>query len=196
MPLEHAILSVLNQQPMSGYDLKKEIDQHIGHFWSTTQSHIYKSLRQLEEDGLVSVEEIQQANRPNRKVYSVTDTGRQELEEWLKTPMECDPVREAWLMQVYFAHPLDNEQIATLFEERIQKMKAQLDRYRRNTPRPADIDLLQMENERARELWQMTVDYGTAYLQFQIAWHERALQKIKALPVSHDDRGPNGNQAL
>ena len=53
MPLSHAILGFLDYQPMSGYDLKKYFDQSVAHFWSATQSHIYKALENLENEGMV-----------------------------------------------------------------------------------------------------------------------------------------------
>ena len=58
MPLSHAILGFLDYQPMSGYDLKKYFDQSVAHFWSATQSHIYKALENLENDGMVESELI------------------------------------------------------------------------------------------------------------------------------------------
>jgi hypothetical protein len=54
MALPHAILGFLDYGPMSGYDLKKFFDQSVAHFWSATQSHIYKALENLEQTGLVS----------------------------------------------------------------------------------------------------------------------------------------------
>lgn len=184
MPLEHAILSVLKHQPMSGYDLKKKIDSSIGHFWSTTQSHIYKALRKLEDEHMVAMQEIQQKNRPNRKEYSITTEGQQELERWLSTPMECDPVREAWLMQVFFAHPLGNDQIVHLFEERIHEMEKQLTTYQAHLPQNQMIDSDPESGQRKHDLWALTYDYGIAYLQFQIDWHRKALEQICQLPES------------
>ncbi len=60
MPLSHAILGFLEYGPMSGYDLKKNFDQSVAHFWSATQSHIYKALEDLESQGLVKSQVIQQ----------------------------------------------------------------------------------------------------------------------------------------
>ena len=182
MPLEHAILSILNHEALTGYDLKKRIDASIGHFWSTTQSHIYKALRKLESDNMVSMREVLQQNRPNRKVYSITSQGQHELKQWLGKPMECDPVREAWLMQVFFSYPLENQQIISLFEERIQHMKAQLNAYAEQ-PRPTkEMDAIEGSNERVHDLWALTFDYGKAYLEFQIDWHQKALDRILNLP--------------
>lgn len=55
MPLAHAILASLDFQPMTGYDLKKFFDISVGHFWTTTQSHIYKELNDLESGEKISM---------------------------------------------------------------------------------------------------------------------------------------------
>ncbi len=72
MSLDYAILSFLNFAPMSGYDLKKLFDDSINHFWSATQSHIYRALGQMETRGWITHETIDQERHPNKKVYSIT----------------------------------------------------------------------------------------------------------------------------
>ena len=117
MSLSHAILGFLDYRPMSGYDLKKFFDQSVAHFWSATQSHIYKALETLEMDGMVELQVIQQERKPNRKQYKITEAGRAELRRWVSTPLPVEAKREAWLIQVFFAHQLTNEEIASLFEK-------------------------------------------------------------------------------
>jgi DNA-binding PadR family transcriptional regulator len=119
MPLEHAILAFLEFRPMSGYDLKKFFDVSVAHFWSATQSHIYKSLEGLEKGGWVASQFIPQEGKPNRKEYHITEAGRAELRRWLKAPLPLDPVRHAWLIQVFFSHNSSNEEIVALLEARM-----------------------------------------------------------------------------
>src|SRR4030042_2649974 len=116
MPLKHAILAFIEFKPMSVYDLKKFFDFSVPHFWSATQSHIYKSLEGLEKKGWVEAHVIQQEGRPNRKEYHITDAGRTELRRWLVTPLSIEPVREASLIQIFFSHFSTNDEIAALFE--------------------------------------------------------------------------------
>ena len=130
MPLSHAILGFLDYQPMSGYDLKKFFDQSVAHFWSATQSHIYKALENLEQDGMVESQVIQQEGKPNRKQYKITIAGRAELRRWVSTPLPVEAKREAWLIQVFFAHHLDNQEIASLFENRIERLRHSLSQCR------------------------------------------------------------------
>jgi DNA-binding PadR family transcriptional regulator len=85
--LPHAILVALCEQAGSGYELAHRFDRSIGYFWAATHQQIYKTLRTMEADGWVHVEVVPQHGRPDKKVYSVTDTGRAELNRWIAEPL-------------------------------------------------------------------------------------------------------------
>ncbi len=76
MSLKHAILGFLNYQPQTGYELKEVFDDSVQHFWSADQSQIYRTLNELMAENYVTMEVVPQDNRPNRKVYSITTSGR------------------------------------------------------------------------------------------------------------------------
>jgi PadR family transcriptional regulator AphA len=73
MSLEHAILGFLNYGPSSGYDLKKVFDVSVQHFWPADQSQIYRTLSRLEDEGWAEMELVEQEDRPDRKVYHITE---------------------------------------------------------------------------------------------------------------------------
>jgi DNA-binding PadR family transcriptional regulator len=79
MELAHAIFASLERQPMTRYDLKKFVDMSVGHFSTTMQCHIDKTLSDLEQEGWVGKKFIEQEGKPNRKKYSIIKTGRAEL---------------------------------------------------------------------------------------------------------------------
>lgn len=182
MPLEHAILAFIEYHPMSGYDLKKFFDVSIAHFWSTTRSHIYKSLEGLETKGWAEAQIIQQEGKPNRKEYQITAEGRAELRRWLVTPLPIEPVRDATMIQVFFSHFSTNEEIAALFEARMQEVQARLQILRTVAQAAIDENAHQIGIERARQLWQVTLDYGIAYYEFELAWQTKAIEMVRNLP--------------
>src|SRR5512139_1650768 len=102
MSLEFAILGFLNYHPYTGYDLKKIFDSSIRHFWPADQSQIYRTLAHLTDQGYVEMEKIPQADRPDRKVYHITDGGRAELLRWLSASPPLGEPRSAPLVQVFF----------------------------------------------------------------------------------------------
>jgi PadR family transcriptional regulator, regulatory protein AphA len=183
MPLEHAILAFIEFAPMSGYDLKKFFDASVAHFWSATQSHIYKSLEGLEKKGWAEAHVIQQEGKPNRKVYQITDAGRAELRRWLVTPLPMDPVRESSLIQIFFSHFSTNDEIAALFEIRMKQIREQINTLRTVAQVAIDENAKRVGVERARQLWQITLDYGIDYYEFELAWHEKTLNTIRNLPA-------------
>jgi PadR family transcriptional regulator, regulatory protein AphA len=208
MPLAHAILASLDFQPMSGYDLKKFFDQSAGNFWSATQSHIYKALNELEERGWADKQLIPQAGRPNRYEYSITPTGQEELRRWLTTPLPLAPVREAWLIQIFFSHKSTNAEIAALLQARLAAIRQALAAFRgaaEGTPSadgapptdsmPSSGSLPPIPPpglERAYALWQITADYGAAFYEFDLRWHEQILERVRRLPpLSNPDDEPS-----
>lgn len=182
MPLKHAILAFLDLSPMSGYDLKKNFDHSVGHFWSASQSHIYKALEGVQQKGWAEVELVLQEGKPNRKDYQITSAGRAELRRWLITPLPLEPVREAWLIQIFFSHGLSNEEIAQLLESRMDAMRAGLEALRAEGQAAIDEAADQVGVERARQLWQLTLDYGIDYYEAELVWHEKTLARVRELP--------------
>jgi DNA-binding PadR family transcriptional regulator len=181
VPLSHAILGFLEYRPMSGYDLKKHFDRSVAHFWSATQSHIYRALENLENEGRVSSQVIQQEGKPNQKQYKITEAGRTELRRWLTTPLPVDHPRSAWLIQIFFAHNLANEEIASLFETRIEYLRGYLSQLQ-EAQQTMDENYKKMDMQRPQHLWQLTLDYGIDYYRNEISWLEKNLPFVRKLP--------------
>jgi PadR family transcriptional regulator, regulatory protein AphA len=182
MPLEHAILAFLEQAPMSGYDLKKYFDQSIAHFWSASQSHIYKALDNLEKKGWLTCKLIPQEGKPNRKEYDITALGHAELRRWLTTPLPFEQVRVGWLIQIFFSQGSNNEEIAALLEAHIEEFRRRLAVYNTVAQAAIDENACRLGLERPRELWQITLDYGIAHYEHELAWHEQILARVRRLP--------------
>ncbi|NJN85635.1 MAG: PadR family transcriptional regulator [Leptolyngbyaceae cyanobacterium SL_7_1] len=120
MSLAYVILGLLQQEERTGYDLKVGcFDQCIAHLWQADQAQIYRTLDRLEVQGWICCTIKIQHDRPNRKVYHITETGKAELNQWLQTHQPLPVLREPLLMQLYFAAELPNEAIATLLEQEL-----------------------------------------------------------------------------
>src|SRR5690242_1843112 len=68
-----AILALLDDRPMHGYEMIQELEERTGGRWRPSAGSIYPTLQLLEDEGLVSAEEVE-----GRKVYSLTDAGQKE----------------------------------------------------------------------------------------------------------------------
>jgi len=67
-----AILALLDDRPMHGYEMIQELEERTGGRWTPSAGSIYPTLQLLEDEGLVTAEEVD-----GRKVYSLTDTGKE-----------------------------------------------------------------------------------------------------------------------
>ncbi len=185
MSLEHAILGFLNYKPYTGYDLKKIFDSSIRHFWPADQSQIYKTLTRLTELGYAEMEKVPQEDRPDRKVYSITAAGREELIRWLQGPPPMDAPRSAPLVQVFFAGQLSDEEILVKFEGFAELMRAILAQYGQV---PGQIAPFEQEIPSPREhfFWLLTLDNGIRSMQAALDWAENVITQIKSGKVPQE----------
>jgi DNA-binding PadR family transcriptional regulator len=82
-----AILALLAERPMHGYEVIRELGERTGGVWQPSPGSVYPTLQMLEDEGLVSVEEAD-----GRKRYTLTDEGRAEAERRSSEPTPWDEV--------------------------------------------------------------------------------------------------------
>ena len=83
MPLKHAILGLLNYADMSGYDIDRFFKSSIAFYWHAQTSQIYKELNNLTANHYVESDIVYQSDKPNKKLFHITDEGKVELHRWL-----------------------------------------------------------------------------------------------------------------
>jgi len=76
---------------LHGYGLKTEFDALINDFWQVNYGSVYRCLDVLERAGDLSGMEQLQKDRPNRRVYRITEQGKQTLDDWLLQPVSDSP---------------------------------------------------------------------------------------------------------
>jgi DNA-binding PadR family transcriptional regulator len=178
MSLEHAILGFLNYGPSSGYDLKKIFDISVQHFWPADQSQIYRTLAHLEDKGWAEPEVIEQEDRPDRKVYRITETGQRELRHWLTTPPPQKPMRSAPVIQGFFAAQLSDEEILGMFERWAGHTRALLARYDQVPQECKEYDEM-VGSPRDTFFWMLTLELGVKVAQAHLEWFESVMQRIR-----------------
>jgi DNA-binding PadR family transcriptional regulator len=115
MSLRHAVLGFLSVRPFTGYDLKKAFDHSVRHFWASDKAAIYRTLGELEGEGLTRSERVPGTTRPDRHVHHLTDAGAAELDRWLRTPIPPPLRREPFLLQLFFSERSPPEALDGLF---------------------------------------------------------------------------------
>jgi DNA-binding PadR family transcriptional regulator len=176
MALKHTILAYLSRQPMSGYDVAKEFAEGFGScFWKASQQQVYAELTKLEQQGNVTYEAIPQLGRLDKKIYSITESGRQELLGWLTKPCEPSAIREDLGVMGLAGHLVDAQVVIREIERRRQlhlEMVQQVKRLDEHFAKHLDsLDL--------KDLYMhLIIRRGIRYQEEWVAWCEEALAAI------------------
>lgn len=98
---DYALLGVLAQGgPMSGYDARAYIEASISQFWSESFGQIYPALERLRRARLVRCRADAHSPRA-RKLYEITDAGRERLANWLALPPEPERPRSESILKTF-----------------------------------------------------------------------------------------------
>src|SRR6185295_14938891 len=81
------LLVFIEQEPRSGYDLKREIDDRLEHLVEITSGTVYYTLKRLEAKGWVKGSVSRKGRRPEQRVYRITPAGRKAFEQLLEEVM-------------------------------------------------------------------------------------------------------------
>ncbi|WP_426929867.1 PadR family transcriptional regulator [Brevibacillus ginsengisoli] len=119
--LKYAILGLLSKEDMSGYDITSEFKKAIGQFWSAKHSQIYVELKKLlDEDSISQYIEMAGA-KLEKKMYSLTAIGREELQNWLlELDENMETEKDIFALRIYFLKDLPKEEIPTVFNNQLK----------------------------------------------------------------------------
>ncbi|OUN23509.1 PadR family transcriptional regulator [Pseudoflavonifractor sp. An85] len=131
--LKYAILGLLEQKPRSGYELSQEFESTLNEFWSAKHSQIYPELRKLTQEGAVEYQVEIVGTALEKKMYSITDKGREEFMQWLdqNRPLPPTPKNELRL-QVFFSSCLGPQRRLELLEYQLEEHQKRLEHLRHN----------------------------------------------------------------
>ncbi|HLJ36400.1 MAG TPA: PadR family transcriptional regulator [Ktedonobacteraceae bacterium] len=140
--LGYALLAILARGPLSGYDLAQRMKKPIGFFWQSQLSQIYPELAHLEAQGCVTHKVIVQEDRPQKKVYTITDAGSTALKAWVTRSPTPPPERNELLLKTYAIWLADSEAAIELFRTQEQMHAERLALY--------EHDRIRIEQESGR----------------------------------------------
>ncbi len=126
MALSHAILVSLLDRPQAGYDLAKLFDKTVGQFWRASHQQIYGELHKLAAKNFVEAETIEQSDRPNKIVYSLTDDGRRALDDWMAAPTTPPSIKEDLIVKLFSSGRVDAAVLLANLRQRQQLARERL----------------------------------------------------------------------
>lgn len=179
MSLKHGLLGLLNYGDMTGYELTKVFEDSLGFFWQAQMSQIYRELNAMEKAGWLDSRTVIQTDKPNKKVYSITQAGREALHAWLGKDLTEDffAARNAFLMQIFFSAGKGKEDTLRALERAKEACRAIIDKTGavegsiRTYGDAAPLEQL---------YWEMTAQYGYAYYEMCYRWLCDCIGRLKA----------------
>jgi DNA-binding PadR family transcriptional regulator len=151
---------------MTGYDIKKHVKAMLSAVTNASYGTLYPTLHKLLHEGAVQMQEVPQRGRPSKKVYRITQAGREELNHWLRQPAAADQIKREFLLKLYLAEDLSPQQLRSMVSSRRDEVEAMLGALRKE----------QREIENQQQAWVM--DYTLSLYQAEMDWLEQLEAKI------------------
>lgn len=170
-----AILGALSIMPMTGYALREEIKDTLGHFWSESFGQIYPALAELEKNGLVKRQEGQHAGR-----FGVTDAGIARLRELLSEPPQATKPRNGLMLRLFFGSQLGPQACQELVLDAREQAEAALARMETARSQVSDDPNL----AQAAPYVLLTISAGEHSARATIAWADEALAQLATLAAT------------
>ncbi len=171
MSLGHAVLTALLDGEGSGYELSKRFDVSVANYWSATPQQLYRELERLERDGLVAGRVVEQLRRPNKRLFTLTVAGRDELLAFTARPARPTALRDDLLVKLAAVDVGDEAAVAAAVSARLGHARAKLalyDRMHATMLEGRDEDAFLRSAERVGPY--LTLKAGRMYERMTIRW--------------------------
>lgn len=179
--LRYFVLGLLAQEPMSGYDIKRFLKSLNWLIGSPSGGSLYPILRALLQEDLVTVEVIPGLDRPPKKIYSITEAGRQALQVWMEKPVASGVPLKAFAMRLLLAGSYPH----TRFMANLQQRRAQVGAHYE-----ALEQAVEAREDRTDLGLPLALDYGLALATAELAWLDLTLERLsEQIPPKEDVPG-------
>jgi DNA-binding PadR family transcriptional regulator len=180
----YVILGALSiQSGLSGYDIRKGVEQSVGHFWGESYGQIYPALKRLSELGLIESAaptqepEPSAGGRPRRQAWAITAAGRLELRQWLARPFHNEPIRNEFLLKLFFC----GEAAPGVALAHVQELQARNQRSLAMMKGMKAMAASQPNPNPNLPYWMLTLELGMRMTEAALAWGEETTQALPEL---------------
>lgn len=186
MAINDAILGLLSYKPMTGYDIKRIIQDSSFMHWSGNNNQIYKSLSELQDQGLVTSVEQHQEGSPTKKIYSITIDGREALKQWALLPPDPIEIKKPFLVQLAFSGQLNSTELRALIERYEYQVKMQLQMALGDQQKQQETPLIAEEAKLESTMWQfININIQRTY-ETELNWIQDLRTAIANIPNQND----------
>ncbi|MGH2509511.1 MAG: PadR family transcriptional regulator [Ktedonobacteraceae bacterium] len=171
------LLGLLAIEPMSGYDLGQTIRASVGHIWNESYGQIYPNLKMLTADGCVTSTAEKQKGKPDRRIYSITKKGREQLQKWLAVPPQPEIPRNEMLLKLFFGEQIPAQILIGYVERMAEENRALLELLERGEREEIDKN----QHYSGAPYWRMAAHFGQMEMRAHLRWSEETLAELRKI---------------
>lgn len=170
-------LALLNFEPMSGYEIRKLVDEGtVAHFAEASYGAIYPALDKMQAEGLVTSHEERAPGKPPRRVFSLTAAGKRAFRETIHRMPAEDVYRSPFLLIAASASEVDHDHMVRVIDQQL--------RWARDELRRIEEERAHCPDDPRGEGWRWTMDYAVEMFTTSIRWLEANRARLEALAVT------------
>ncbi len=186
MSLNHVILGLLKQEPMTGYDMKKIIQSTPFLYWSGNNNQIYKAVVELMDGGFVTKEVEHQAGAPSKNIYTITGDGLNELRSWLISATEAPAIKKQFLIKLALGDQLSRRELEEMIDSYEELIKVEAI----TAKGEFDRCYFAPQGERAGNPFGELINENLqAFYNAELAWLQKVKEHVASMP---EDNGLTG----
>jgi DNA-binding PadR family transcriptional regulator len=172
--VRHALLALLSEAPKYGLQLSQEFEARTGEVWPLNTGQVYTTLQRLERDNLIESDDV--AEEGPQKVFRITLSGIDELNEWLRTPPDVSaPPRDELVIKVLVALRVPGVDLVELLQSHRRHLIESMRYYTRLKEQADELDIGLL----------LVADAELFRLDAVVRWLDAADARIKRLPADH-----------
>jgi len=161
------LLALLAKEPAHGYELKSRLEQVFGEAYPAPNiGQIYVTLRRLVRDGLVRGQDVVQTTRPNKRVYELTDAGREAVDRWADETSDGPRVRDEFFMKLALSQLAGTSDRLGLITRQRRRYLAQL------------RSLSELAVTEDRRIPRLLIEGAMLHLQADLDWLQRCREEL------------------
>ena len=178
--LRYGLLGLLNYNDLTGYEMTKTFEDSISFFWNVTMSQVYRELAKMLENGWVEFSVVVQTEKPNKKVYSITESGREELLKWLfeYNGASYFVTRNSFLVNLFFSGLKDISENIKMLRQFREDCLAHAESIAKTEQIIADYSD-SVTDEIHTEYWDIVADLGRSQIRETINWVDRSIKRLE-----------------
>jgi DNA-binding PadR family transcriptional regulator len=165
MERELVLLGLLSEDELYGYQINEMIETYLGTSINLTKPTAYRILHQFAENGLITFREEKEGNRPTRRVYKITRSGRDHFKDLLRQSLsDSKPMENASALSLAFLNEISSREAKSLLEDRRARLSSMLDSF--------------FEDDTQYGNFELVVENRILHLSAELEWIKDVIQRI------------------